>query len=383
VADRRDRHTLILLFNAALGLYQEQRSEAALARLKALAAAQAWVLRDGEFVRLPTHNIVPGDWVRLESGDRVPADGVLRDPRGAMLDESILTGESVPIDTGQGEEAFSGTLLVRGNTLLEVTRTGPLSAMGRLATMLGDIELSKPLERRVDVLGQRIAGWVLILIMLLVAMGVMAKGLRRAPEMIIFAVALAVAAVPEGLPAVLTVALALGVERMARHRAVVRRLSAVEALGSVTVIATDKTGTLTANRMVVRAVDAPDVRRALAATVLANDADPTTGAGDPLDVGLLRYAAAQGVDVARLRQDHPVIGERPFDSAWNFTRVTVREERSRRELPQGSPEVLLALFCDPPRPEVPQAVRSAMDAGIRVLMITGEMAQSQQDEWAD
>jgi P-type E1-E2 ATPase len=113
---------LILLFNAALGLYQEQRSEAALARLKALAGAQAWVLRDGEFVRLPTHNIVPGDWVRLESGDRVPADGVLRDPHGAMLDESILTGESVPIDKGQGEEAFSGTLLVRGNTLLEVTR---------------------------------------------------------------------------------------------------------------------------------------------------------------------------------------------------------------------------------------------------------------------
>jgi Ca2+-transporting ATPase len=175
--------SLILLFNAALGLYQEQRSEAALARLKALAGAQVWVLRDGEFVRLPTHNIVPGDWVRLESGDRVPADGVLRDPRGAMLDESILTGESVPVDKGQEEEAFSGTLLVRGNTVLEVTRTGPQSAMGRLATMLGDIELSKtPLERRVDVLGQRIARWVLILTALLVVKGVMAEGLSRAPR---------------------------------------------------------------------------------------------------------------------------------------------------------------------------------------------------------
>jgi len=410
---------LILLFNAALGLYQEQRSEAALARLKALAGAQAWVLRDGEFVRLPTQDLVPGDWARLEAGDRVPADGVLRDPHGAMLDESILTGESVPIDKGQGDEAFSGTLLVRGKTFLEVTRTGPMSAMGRLATMLGGIELSKtPLERRVDVLGQQIARWVLILTALLGVGGVIAEELSRAPQMVIFAVALAVAAVPEGLPAVLTVALALGVERMARHRAVVRRLSAVEALGSVTVIATDKTGTLTENRMDVRSIDASDIARALVAVVLANDADPSTGAGDPLDVGLLRYAAAHDIDIARLKQDHPVISERPFDSAWKFMRVTVREDGHGVSFLKGAPEVLLArcdltaedreswtekadayaeegfrvlavasapgeaedhlsllglaLFWDPPRPEVPQAVRTALEAGIRVVMITGD-----------
>jgi Ca2+-transporting ATPase len=336
-----------------------------------------------------------------------------------MLDESILTGESVPVDKGQGDEAFSGTLLVRGKTLLEVRRTGPLSAMGRLATMLGDIEVSKtPLERRVDVLGQRIACWVLPLTALLGVAGVIAEGLSRAPQMVVFAVALAVAAVPEGLPAVLTVALALGVERMARHRAVVRRLSAVEALGSVTVIATDKTGTLTENRMDVRSIDAPDIARALVAVVLANDADPSTGAGDPLDVGLLRYASAHGIDVARLKQDHPVISERPLDSAWKFTRVTVREDGHDVSFVKGAPEVLLArcnltaedreswtekaeayaeegfrvlavasapgeaedqvsllglaLFWDPPRPEVPKAVRTALDAGIRVVMITGD-----------
>ncbi|WP_239491036.1 HAD-IC family P-type ATPase [Luteitalea sp. TBR-22] len=410
---------LILLFNAGLGLYQERRSEAALARLKALSAAQAWVLRDGTLVHLPTQAIVPGDWVRLEAGDRVCADGSLRDAHGVLLDESILTGESVPVDRGTGDEAFSGTLLVRGRSFLEVTRTGAASAMGRLATMLGDIAATRtPLERRVDALGRRIAHAVLALAAVLGLLGVAAEGLAHAPQMIVFAVALAVAAVPEGLPAVLTVALALGVERMARQRAVVRRLAAVEALGSVTVIATDKTGTLTESRMDVHALDAVDARRALMAIVLANEADAATGAGDPLDLGLLRHAEAQGVDVTSLRREHPVVSERPFDSAWKFSRVTVREGDHLASYVKGAPEVLLGrcalstgnhaawsaradayahegfrvvavawgpgdvesdlswlglvTFWDPPRPEVPSAVGTAIAAGIRVVMITGD-----------
>jgi Ca2+-transporting ATPase len=410
---------LILLFNAALGLYQEQRSEAALTRLKALAGAQAWVLRDGHLVRLPSHALVPGDAVRLEAGDRVPADGSLMDARGAMLDESILTGESIAVDKVDGDEAFSGTLLVRGKAYLEVTRTGRSSAMGRLATMLGDIQAAKtPLERRVDQLGRQIARWVLMLAAALGVVGILAEGISRAPGIVIFAVALAVAAVPEGLPAVLTVALALGVERMARHRAVVRRLSAVEALGSVTVIATDKTGTLTESRMDVRTLDASDLPRALTAIVLANDADLTTGAGDPLELGLLHHAAAHGVDIAQVRQAHPTISERPFDSAWKFARVTVQEHGQPVSYLKGAPEILfgrcalssedrdswiekadayaregfrvlavawaegesedhltllgLVLFWDPPRPEVPDAVAKARAAGIRVIMITGD-----------
>jgi Ca2+-transporting ATPase len=410
---------LILFFNATLGLYQERRSEAALTRLKALAGAQAWVLRDGQLVHLPTQALVPGDSVRLEAGDRVPADGTLIDAHGAMLDESILTGESVPIDKGDRDEAFSGTLLVRGRAYLEVTRTGRASAMGRLATMLGDIEAAKtPLERRVDQLGRQIARWVMALAAVLGLLGIIAEGLAHAPEMIIFAVALAVAAVPEGLPAVLTVALALGVERMARHRAVVRRLAAVEALGSVTVIATDKTGTLTESRMDVRSLDVSDVPRALAAIVLANDAELATGAGDPLDLGLLRHAGAHGVNIARLREERPAHSERPFDSAWKFARVTVREDGRLVSYLKGAPEVLferctipthdreswkekadayahegfrvlavawaegetedrlsllgLALFWDPPRPEVPDAVGKALAAGIRIVMITGD-----------
>ena len=410
---------LILLFNAALGLYQEQRSEAALTRLKTLGGSQAWVLRDGHLVRLTTHHLVPGDWVRLEAGDRVPADGTLVDARGVMLDESMLTGESIAVDKGSTEEAFSGTLLVRGKAYLEVTRTGRASAMGRLASLLGDIHASKtPLERRVDQLGRQIARWVLALAATLGFVGVLAEGISRAPEIIIFAVALAVAAVPEGLPAVLTVSLALGVERMARRRAVVRRLAAVEALGSVTVVATDKTGTLTESRMDVRSLDVSDLPRALAAITLANDADLTTGAGDPLELGLLRYAAAHGVDIARLRREHPQVAERPFDSAWKFARVTVREDERLVSYLKGAPEVLLGrcalppddgeswaekadayardgfrvlaiawadgeteeqlsllglvLFWDPPRAEVPRAVANAQEAGIRVVMITGD-----------
>jgi Ca2+-transporting ATPase len=411
--------TLILIFNAALGLYQEQRSEAALTHLRTLAGAQAWVLRDGQLVHLPTRAIVPGDRVRLDAGGRVPADGTLAEARGVMIDESVLTGESVPVDKSNCDHAFSGTLLVRGNAYLDVARTGAASAMGRLADMLDGIQAGKtPLERRVDRLGRQIARWVLVLAVGLGLLGLIAEGVERAPAIAVFAVALAVAAVPEGLPAVLTVALALGVERMARQRAVVRRLSAVEALGSVTVVATDKTGTLTENRMDVQSIDAPDMRRALKAVVLANDADPATGAGDPLDVGLLRYAARHGVDVAGARQDHARLSERAFDARWKFARVTVSERGRPVSYLKGAPEVLiarcrlsgsdreswtekaeayaeegfrvlaiacgdgdteaqlsllgLALFWDPPRPEVPDAVRTSLAAGIRVVMITGD-----------
>ena len=410
---------VILLLNAALGLYQEYRSEAALARLKVLAGAQAWVLRDGRLQRVAVEAIVPGDRVRIEAGDRVPADGVIAEAHGAMLDEAVLTGESLPVDKGRSDEAFSGTLLLRGHALVDVTRTGPSSAMGRLATMLGDIQAAQtPLEKRVDALGGQIARVVLGLALVLGVLGVAAEGLGRASHIVIFAVALAVAAVPEGLPAVLTVALALGVERMARQRAVVRRLAAVEALGSVDVIATDKTGTLTENRMDVRSIDVIDTPRALAAMVLANDGDLATGAGDPLDLGLLRYADAQGLDIVALRAAHPVRSTRPFDSAWKYTRTTVEGPDGLTSYVKGAPEVLLdrcgltgevraswqaraddhaatghrvlglatgagedetaltwlglALFWDPPRPEVFDAVARAQAAGIRVVMITGD-----------
>lgn len=409
----------ILLLNAGLGVYQEHKAEAALAHLKTLAQACVWVLRDGRAVHVPVSELVPGDMVRVEAGDRIPADGNLIEAQGVSVDESVLTGESVPVEKAVGDDSFSGTLVARGKGYLEVTRTGTASATGNLAALIGRIEAEPtPLERRLAVFGAQIARWILILSVVITIGGIAVEGLARLGHVLLFAVALAVAAVPEGLPAVLTLTLALGVERMARKKAVVRRLSAVEALGSVTVIATDKTGTLTENRMHVRAVDSPDTERALHAMVLANDAEHGTGAGDPLELALLDYAAAHELDVNELVRTHVRCGLLPFDSTYKYMRVTVEDETGLISYLKGAPEVLLpksrlsvderlgwaekadayaveglrvlalawragegddeltflgfVLLWDPPRVEVPEAIRLAREAGIRVVMVTGD-----------
>ena len=410
---------VILLLNAGLGVYQESKSEAALARLKEMAAPLVWVMRDGKLVHLPSADLVPGDVVRIEAGDRIPADGKLIEAEGVMADESVLTGESVPVEKERDHEAFSGTLLVRGKGYVEVSRTGQKSAMGRIAVMIGGIEAEQtPLERRLEKFGGQIARGVFALAVLVAAGGLLVEGLERISHVFLFAVALAVAAVPEGLPAVLTLTLALGVERMAKRKAVVRRLSAVEALGSVTVIATDKTGTLTENRMFVKDLDSPDAERALRAMALANDAEESSGAGDPLELALLEYAHQRGVEPDLLQREHPRHSSLPFDSSYKFMRATIVENGALTSYLKGAPEVLIArsrlsaegrrnweekadgyaregfrvlalgwregegdeeieflglvLMWDPPRPEVPEAIRRAQEAGIHTLMVTGD-----------
>ncbi len=410
---------VILVLNAGLGIWQERKAEDALDRLKELAAPLVWVVRDGTVRQTPSAELVPGDTVRLESGDRIPADGEAGASENLLVDESVLTGESLPVDKVTGDELLAGTLVVRGRTRCLVTRTGASSAMGKLAGMLGQVETSPtPLERRMSAFGRRVAWAILALAGVIAAGGLLVEGASRLPHVLLFAVALAVAAVPEGLPAVLTFTLALGVERMARRRAVVRRLAAVEALGSVTVIATDKTGTLTENRMEVREVDSPEPARALRAMVLANDAEPDTGAGDPLEVALYGWARAHDTEPERLQADAPRLSTRSFDAAWKYMRVTVREHGEDVSYVKGAPEVLLArsrldpasraawaekihaygseglrtlglawrvgeaetdliwlgvvLLWDPPRPEVSGALREAQAAGIRVVMVTGD-----------
>lgn len=410
---------VILLFNSILGVWQETKSESALARLKALAAPKTWVLRDDRLQQLPSVELVPGDLIRIEAGERIPADGPLESANSFSADESILTGESVPLEKRAGDLVLSGSLAVRGLGWVRITATGQQSTMGQLAHLLQSVEREKtPLERRLAKFGRQVAICVIGLAVLVLVAGVATQGFNDINRLLLFAVALAVAAVPESLPAVLTLAMALGMERMAARKAVVRKLTAVEALGSVTVIATDKTGTLTENQMRVESLDSEQPQQALRAMVLVNDADATTRAGDPLELGLLDYAAAQGLDIAQLRHQFPRESEKPFDAAWKYMRVTVQENGQSISYYKGAPEILLglcaltaeqrqilqttidghaargyrllalareegasetglqwlgaALLWDPPRPEVADAIARCRSAGVRVLMITGD-----------
>jgi Ca2+-transporting ATPase len=410
----------VLVLNAGLGVLQEYRSERALDQLDELASPHAWVRRDGALEQVPAVTLVPGDLVRLEAGDRVPADGVALRPDALGIDESTLTGEALPVDKSDGAELHSGTLVVSGRSELVVTATGPASTMGRLAQSLTRIAASKtPLEGRVDALGRRLARYVGLLSTALVLAGILSEGLGRLPAVLMFAVAFAVAIVPESMPAMMTLSLALGVERMARRNAVVRRLAAVEALGSVTVIASDKTGTLTSNRIVVERLRSHDETEAVLALALANDADHARGAGDPLERGLLEYVTARGADVPALRAANPRVASEPFDSRTRMMSVTVeRAGGELRRYVKGAAEVVLAACAmdararaaqrdladaeakrgfkvlglatgpgkhgakleflglislwDAPRPDALAAVRSAEAAGIRVLMLTGD-----------
>jgi Ca2+-transporting ATPase len=410
---------VVLLLNAALGVLQEYRAEAALEQLEKLASPMAWAIRDAQLVHMAADELVPGDRVRVEAGERIPADGTFGDAAAMMVDESLLTGESVRVEKTAGDRALSGTLVVRGKGFVDVTETGPTSTMGKLATALETVHGDPtPLERHIAALGSRLVRWIGALALALAAAGLLAEGIGRFEDVVLFAVALAVAAVPEGMPAIVTLTLSLGVQRMAKHNAVVRRLGAVEALGSVTVIATDKTGTLTENHMTVEELVAEDELEAMTAMVLANDAETSGTAGDPLELGLLDHARRAGIDPALLRERYPQVSSVPFDSAWRFMRVTVEREHGLRSYLKGAPEAMLArarldtseraawhervdsaaarglrvlalaatdgerddqldflglaLLWDPPRAEVPDAVERAQQAGVRVLMITGD-----------
>ena len=332
----------ILLLNAGLGTLQEFRAEQALREIGKMASPKAWVMRDGHFAQISTLEIVPGDVVRLDAGDRVPADGQVDHARAASLDESMLTGESVPVDKQKGEEVYSGTVLTRGSLTFEVVQTGPSSSLGKLAETVGGIESSAtPLERRLREFGGKVTLWVGALSVAMVVIGLVMEGFGEFERILFFAIALAVAAVPEGLPAVLTLTLALGVQRMSKQKAVVRRMSAVEALGSVSVIATDKTGTLTENQMTIERFDAEDESLALQAGVLANEAEWGEEAGDPVDRAFMSYAEEKGLAVESLLADHPPQDTRPFDSSWAYQRTTVLQSGSEFSYLKGSPEAAL------------------------------------------
>jgi Ca2+-transporting ATPase len=352
---------LVIVANTTVGVIQEIRADRAITALAQLSAPTVRVRRDGADRSLPARELVPGDLILLGEGDIVPADGRLLEAVSLLVDESALTGESVavgkrgPTTGGQGDELSSGTVVVKGRAVAEVTATGASSALGQIAALLDTHVQPTPLQRRLADLGR-----VLALVAITLSALVMVLGLFRGQPlelMVVTAISLAVAAVPESLPAVVTFGLALGARRMAARNAVIRRLSAVETLGSVTVIATDKTGTLTEARMVVEEIwtphhldrlvtvsgegydphgdfitagstldlsTAPDVLELLRAAALCNDATlvpPSApdqdwgGLGDPTELALLVTAAKAGLTRAEVERELPRAAEVPFDSA--------------------------------------------------------------------
>ena len=331
----------ILILNATLGFFQELRAERAMAALRAMAAPNARVRRDGTLRTVPAATLVPGDVVLLEAGAIVPADLRLVAAPNLRVDESALTGESQAIDKGTdpleresaslGDRvnmAYKGTVVTFGRGEGVVVATGMRTELGRIAALLEDAESTiSPLQRRLKRFAAQLAVVVLVLCALLFGIGLM-RG--EAPLlMFLTALSLAVAAMPEALPAVITVSLALGARRMVSRNALIRHLPAVETLGSVTYICSDKTGTLTQNRMEVVAVRRPPFRAVaesafdtpepelLRAMALNSDATIATDGraeGEPTEAALLQYAHTVGGDVAALQQRLPRAAELPFTS---------------------------------------------------------------------
>jgi cation-transporting ATPase F len=320
----------VVALNALVGFVQESRAQRALDALSKMLPADATVLRDGVIRRIPAVRLVPGDVVELAAGDRVPADVRLVEVRLAEVDESALTGESVPVrksaDAVDGDAvvadragcAYSGTLVTRGWARAVVTATGGTTELGGIQHLVGTAKVvATPLTRKLARFSRQLSVAIVA-----VAAGAFVLGVVRgtpAPEMFTAVVALAVGAIPEGLPAAVAIVLAIGVVRMSRRGAIVRNLPAVETLGGTTVICTDKTGTLTRNRMTVttlavagRVVSPAEARECLVAGVLCNDAQ--LDEGDPTEIALLESALAAGLDPEAIRAAAPRTGTVPFES---------------------------------------------------------------------
>lgn len=381
---------IVVVVNAGIGFTMEMQARRSAEALAQLAQPHARVLRDGAVVELPSERVVPGDVLLVGAGDVVAADARLVDGDGLASDESSLTGESLPVTKRPGalpeatplaERAnvlYRATTVVRGEGRALVLATGAGTEIGKIAALTAGVEAERsPLERQLDVLGRS-----LLLVTLAICALVVVAGLARSMELrplVELAVALAVAAIPEGLPVIATLTLAVGMLRLARKRAVVKRLASVETLGGADVVVTDKTGTLTENRLRVEGVvlgpgvEPPGAEALLArGAALCNDAplappgggsgnsgdaEPSEAAsGDPLEVALMHLASQRGVNPARVRADYPRLGQVPFSS----------ETRSMYTLhadPRGGADARVLFAKGAPEAIVPQAARIHASGG--------------------
>ncbi|MDP3878112.1 MAG: calcium-translocating P-type ATPase, PMCA-type [Methylobacter sp.] len=369
----------VVVINALLGFYQEFQAEKSLAALKSMLALQAKVRRDGHSVQLPADQLVPGDIVILEPGDKIPADGRVILAHNLEVDESSLTGESMPVAKEQAaltlatlplaersNMLYMNNAMTRGRAEMLVTAIGMDTEIGKLAGLLAEEkDGDTPLQIQLDSLGKRLALVALAVIGLLFM-----TALWRGEPMIetaFTAIALAVAAIPEGLPAVVTVTLALGMHRMARQRAIVKRLAAVETLGCTTVICTDKTGTLTVNQMTARSMfyqgqtykvsgegydiagditpENSDFTALLQPLALCNNShfQGTGVVGDPMENALLVLAAKGGLEPKQALEQLPRLAEIPFDAEHKFMATFHQQGEQIQVFIKGAPEVLLKL----------------------------------------
>jgi Ca2+-transporting ATPase len=372
----------IVVANAIFGAVQEGRADQAAAAVRALLAPTAHVLRDGSVSERPAAVVVPGDVVALRAGDRVAADGRVINGTLLQVDESALTGESLargkrvdppdPADSPLAERRttlLAGTTVTRGTGRFVVTATGARTEMGRIAGAAGRRRARTPLQARLDRLTRLLipmAGGIIATLALLAYV----QGDTLAHSVLV-GVSLAVAALPEGLPAVVTITLALSMRQMAERGAIVRRLAAVETLGSTTVICSDKTGTLTENRLAVQQLwAAPGFEQAdlLEAAMLASS-EPEQA--DPLELAIIAAAETHGITRERALAGRAVIGARPFDSERKRMSVVIAEESGRPSARiKGAPDVLIPLLATPEAAgEIERIFSGWAERGLRVLLV--------------
>ena len=417
----------ILVVNAIVGFVQEHRAERAVLALRAMTAPHARVIRDGRATEVPARDVVVGDLLLLEAGDIVAADAGLVEANRLAIDEAALTGESLPVDKRIHDDApgtplaeqvgtvFMGTVVATGTGRAVVRATGMHTQLGAIAHLLQQTEAQEtPLQRQLAGVGRRLAIACVAIVAAIALLGVIQD--RPWLEVLMSAVSLAVAAVPEGLTAVVTIALAIGVQRMAARHVLVRRLPAVETLGCTTVICTDKTGTLTTGTMAVREIWGRDQGAVLRVASSCCDAElgdaPGTGIGDPTELAILAASRLRGIERAAIEAAAPRRAVVPFDAETK--RMTIvradgvayvkgafdvllprcprvppgieaaHQDMARRGLRvlaiatgagdgDGELELIgLVGLADPPRTEAIAAIAEARRAGIRTVMITGD-----------
>jgi len=382
----------VVLLNALIGFLQEGRAEDALQAIRRMLSPQALVMRDNQRTTIAASELVPGDVVILQSGDRVPADLRLFQVKGLQLQEAVLTGESLPVDkttaalsaTAELADrrcmAYSGTLVTYGQGRGLVVATAKQTEIGRISSLVASVEkLSTPLLRQIDRFANRLTLAILSIAVATFAYGLLVQGYQPS-EMFLAAVGLAVAAIPEGLPAIITITLAIGVQRMAQRQAIIRRLPAVETLGAVTLICTDKTGTLTCNEMTVRTIATPTATFCLSGSgydphgaislgdrELSADEEPTLAAmlqagllcsdatlgsadpgpvvsGDPMEAALVVAAQKGGLDAETERKRFPRRDLIPFESQHRFmASLHHSHQQSAFICLKGAPEKVLSL----------------------------------------